>query len=555
MIKKIFNHQSKTIGFAAGILAASSAVNGFLALWRDRLLAGSFGAGESLDIYFAAFRIPDFIYGILIAGGIIAVFLPLFSEYFSQGKERGWYFTNVVLNSFLVLLILLCLIFLIFTPFIIQFITPGFSQDNKAQTVFLTRIMLLSPFFFVLSSIFSGILHYFNRFLIYSSAPILYNSGIIFGILFFVPYFGLTGLAYGVILGAFFHLAVQIPPVLLAGFKYQPVFNFKEPGLKKIFKLMVPRIIGAGASQLNLIIITAIASTLVSGSIAIFNFSNNLQKFPVELIGLSVATASFPVMARIWAAGQRKIFLTKFFLVFQQTLFIIIPLSLLIFLLRAQLVRIILGTGNFGWLETRLTAASLGVFSFALFTFCLIPLLNRAFFSLQDTKTPVIIGVITIVLNIALSFVFIWFLGFPNIFYNFLVNLLKLQGINNIQIIGLPLAFSLSGAFNFALLFVFFHKKIKKLVPGGIRILKEKIQEFFESLRKILIASGLMTIFTYYSLYLLAPFLDMQTFLGVFGQAVIAGFLGVFSYVFISSVLESSELKNFKLSILKQFKK
>ncbi len=555
MFKNIFNHQTKTITFAAAILGASALVAGILALFRDRLLAGCFGAGQSLDVYFAAFRIPDFIYGILIAGGIISVFLPIFSENFNKDKEKGWYFANAVLNCFLVLLIFLCSILVIFTPFFVKLITPGFSEEGKSLVVSLTRIMLLSPFFFVLSSLFSGILHYFNRFLVYSIAPILYNLGIIAGILFFVPLFGLRGLAYGVILGAFLHLAIQIPSAVLAGFRYRPIFNFKYPGLRKVFKLIIPRTIGAAASHLNLIIITAIGSTLVSGSIAIFNFSNNLQKFPITLIGVSFAAATFPVLSKAWTAGKRKEFLEKFFSIFKQALFLIIPISLLMFLLRAQLIRLILGTGQFGWLETRLTAASLGIFSFGIFAFTLIPLITRAFFSFQDTKTPVIIGVSSIVLNIILCFSFVWLLKSPNTFQEFMIGFFKLQGIKNIQVIGLPLALFLSGIFNFSLLSVFFYKKMTRLGSAMKEILLVKTKEVYSSLKKVLISSGLMIFFTYFTLRIVAPFVNMQTFLGVFYQTVLTALFGIFVYILVTYFLKSPELREIKSSVLKQFRK
>jgi len=555
MIRKFFNHRSKTITFAAGILGLSALVNGLLALFRDRLLAARFGAGEGLDIYFAAFRLPDFIYGILIAGGIIAVFLPIFSEHYNQNKEKGWYFVNTVLNCFLILLIFLCLVLLIFTPFFIRFVAPGFSEEGMAWAVALTRIMLLSPFFFVLSSIFSGVLHYFKRFLIYSTAPLLYNLGIIAGILFFVPLFGLFGLAYGVVLGAFLHLAVQIPPAILTGFRYQPAFNFRSPGLRKFFQLMIPRIIGATSNHINLIIVTAIASTLVSGSIAIFNFSNNLQKFPTILIGVSWAAAAFPTLARAWARGKKDRFLKDLFSIFRQILFLIIPVSFLIFLLRTQLVYLILGTGQFGWPEIRLTAASLGIFSFGIFAFCLIPLLAKVFFSFQNTKIPVTIGVASIGLSIALSFLFVWLLGFSNAFQEFLINFLKLQGIRNIQIIGLPLALSLSGIFNFSLLFIFLHREIQKKLPQARKLLKEKIKETLSSLRKILIAGCFLIILTYYLLQQIAFFVNVQTFSGVFLQTSIAAFSGIFVYILTTFLLGSPELTVIKTSILKQFTK
>lgn len=539
-LNRLFNSQTKTITSAAFLVSLSALASSLLALIRDRLLAGKFGAGFELDIYFAAFRIPDFVYGILITGGLSAVFLPVFSEYFSQDRKKAWELTNNVLNCFLILLIFICSILAIFVPQLIKFITPGFSEENKTLTIALTRIMFLSPIFFGLSSIFSGILHYFNRFLVYSIAPILYNLGIIFGILYFVPIFGLYGLAYGVILGAFLHFLIQIPAARNSGYSFKMIFNFKYPGLLKIFKLMIPRTIGAAAYHLNLIVITAIASTLVAGSIAIFNFSNNLQNFPIGLIGVPFALAVFPALSRAWADGEKEKFLENFSSIFRQILFLIIPISILIFLLRAQIVRIILGTGQFGWLETRLTAASLGIFCLSIFAFSLIPFLARAFYSFQNTKTPVKIGISAMVLNIILCFLLVWLLSFANFFQEFMINTLKLQGIRNIQVLGLPLALAISGIFQFSLLFYFLGKKIGQLPT----------KEILASLKKIILASLLMAVFTYLTLQIVANFVSLQTFLGVFSQVILAILVGIFVYLLVSFLLKSPEIKIIWASIL-----
>ncbi len=563
MIDRFFNSQTKTITFAAVLLSFSAGVSALLGLIRDRLLAHRLGAGIEVDIYAAAFRIPDFVYGILIMGGISAVFLPVFSEYFrkgeegkpsssptellrskSEGEEEAWRFANNLLNCFLALLLLTCGVLFIFAPCLINLIAPGFSPEEKSTTAALTRILFLSPIFFGLSSIFSGILHYFNRFLAYSLAPILYNLGIIFGILFFLPHFGLQGLAYGVILGAVFYWLSQIPAAKNSGYKYLPLFNFKQPGLIKVFKLMIPRTIGAAAYHLNLIVVTAIASTLSVGSIAVvLYYSNNLQQIPAGLIGVSFALAAFPTLSRAWVNGVKEEFVRNFSLTFRQILFLIIPISLLMFLLRAQIVRLILGTGQFGWSETRLTAASLGIFCLGIFASAFIPFLARVFYSFQDTKTPLAIGLISITLNIALSLLFVSLLRSSGIFQEFMINILRLQGIKNIAVIGLPLALSISGIFQFSLLLIFLKKRVSEI----------KLEEIWQSLKKILTATFLMGIFVYLALWLAANLVDTKTFSGIFIQTMTAGIIGILTYVLIAYILDSPEIKTIKSSILKQF--
>jgi len=461
MFQRFFGFQTKTISSAALILGISYFFSAVLALIRDRLLAYKFGAGPELDVYFASFRIPDLVYGILIMSGLSAVFLPVLADYFNKDEKEGWHLVSVVLNSFLILLIVFCGILAILTPWLIKFIAPGFNQEQKELAVPLTRIMFLSPILFGLSSIFSGILHYFNRFLVYSVAPLLYNLGIILGIIFFVPVFGVIGLGFGVILGALAHFLIQVPSAISAGFRYFPVFNLRYPGLVKIFRFMTWRIIGASVYHINLIVITAIASTLVLGSISIFNFASNLSNFIVGFIGVSFATAAFPALSKVWVNGGREEFLRKFSSTFKYVLFWSLLFSLVLFLTRNQIVNLVLKGGSFGSLQVNLTSAALGLFCFGIFAFALIPLLLRAFFAINDVKTPTVIGLIYMVLNAVISFTFVWLLSFSNFFNEFIKRTLGLQGVENIQIIGLPLAVSLSGIIYFSLLLLFLKKKLR----------------------------------------------------------------------------------------------
>lgn len=533
MFYRFFNSQTKTITFAAFLLGVSAFISGLLGLFRDRLLAGYFGAGTELDIYFAAFRIPDFIYGILIMGGISAVFLPVFTEYFQKDKEEAWKFTGNLINVFLVLLVFLCGILALFTPWLIKIIVPGFGPEEKSLAVSLTRIMFLSPIFFGLSSIFSGVLHYFDRFLAYSLAPVLYNVGIIFGIIFLVPIFGLPGLAYGVVLGAFLHWIIQIPAAKSSGFKYFPVLNFKSPGIIKSFKLMIPRTVGTAAYHLNLIIITAIASTLITGSIAIFNLANHLHHFPVALIGASFAVAAFPSLSRAWASGFKEKFLESFSSTFRQILFFIIPASVLIFLLRAPIVRLVLGTGQFDESSVSLTAASLGMFCFGMFAFTFIPFLVRVFYSFQDTKTPTLIGIGSVILNVFLAFFTVWFLRFPNFFSKITASSLKLESVEGITVVGLPLALSIAGIFQFLFLLIFLKKKIGRI----------GLKEIFKSFLKIILASFFMA---------LAVFLIFNSFSGILTKTVFAAISGILTYIIFAFFLKCSELRTVFSSIIRK---
>lgn len=461
-LNKIFNSQTKTLTRGALIIGVSYFFSAVLGLIRDRLLVGHFGAGLELDVYFAAFRIPDFVYNILILGGLIVAFLPLFAEYFSKNKNEVWQMTNYILNAFLIFILAISFILFLLTPWFIKWLFPGFGPAHYKLAVPLIRLLFLSPIFFGISNLLSGILQYFRRFFIYSLTPILYNLGIIFGILFLTPHFGIFGVGLGVVFGAFLHMAIQIPTARNCGLSYKFLLDFKYPAIKRIFKLMVPRVFGVAAQQINLIIITAIASTISAGSIVIFSISNNFQGLPVGVIGASFAVAVFPTLSRFFAENRKKEFLENFSSIFRQILVFVIPISILIFLLRDQIVGIIYLTGKFGLDDAKLASACLGIFAFSIFAQSLIPLLSRAFFSLQDTKTPTLITLAVVLINIILSFSFVWLLRTPNIFSNFLTEFFSLLRNENTPLLGLPLAFSISAIFQFVLLIFFIKKKLTR---------------------------------------------------------------------------------------------
>ncbi|MFH1388126.1 MAG: murein biosynthesis integral membrane protein MurJ [Patescibacteria group bacterium] len=440
MIKAFLNNKSKTITSAAIILGAASLVSRFLGLIRDRILAGTFGVGDELDIYYAAFRIPDLVFSLLVVGAISAGFIPVFVSYLNKDKNKSWYLANSILNIMSLSLIIVCLVLIIFAPWLIKLIAPGFSLEKTALTVELTRIMFLSPLFLGLSAVFGGILQSFSRFLVYSLGPIMYNLGIIFGILFLVKPFGLIGLAYGVVTGAFLHMAVQIPTVYLCGFHWKPVFDFKLEGVRRIFKMMPPRIINLALNQMTFVIMTIFASFLAIGSITVYNLSYNIVSFPLGIFGVSFAIAAFPELSKQAQKKNTFEFNKVFYATFRKILFLIIPASLVFIILRQLIVKIILGTGQFGLKEVALTSQTLGYFSIGLFAEALILLFLRGFFAWEDTKTPFIIGFLSALVRLLGAWYLSSFMGVP----------------------GLALGFSIGSILHLALLFIILRRKINE---------------------------------------------------------------------------------------------
>jgi len=461
IVRNFFNLQTKNITSASLILATASFVSLILGLIRDRLLAGQFGVGDELDIYYAAFRIPDFITATLIIGAIGAAIIPIFSECLIKNREEAFRYLSNFLNLFLIFLIIICGILFIFAPNFISLIVPGFSAEKKELTVFLTRIMFLSPILLGISNVLSGVLRVFQRFLITSLSPIMYNLGIIIGILFFFPEIGLPGLAWGVVFGGFLHFLIQVPILIKVGFKPKKIFDILEPNFLKTIKLTIPRSIGLAASQINLIAVTAFASNLAPGSIGVLNLAESLSRPLLTLIGVSFSTAAFPSLSLSFSKKNFEKFKKIFFSTFYKILLLMLPLGLILFLFRDLLVQIILQVGKFDLIDSYLTAACLGMFSLGIFAQGLVLLVAKAFYAQQDTKTPALVSLFGMLTNIVFCFSFIQLLSFPNLFQEFLVNFLNLTNLENIQVIGLPLAISLSAIFQFLLLFFLFLKKIK----------------------------------------------------------------------------------------------
>lgn len=529
MIKKIFSNRILNSGPASSVVSAAFIIttaglaSRILGLFRDRLLASTFGAGDTLDAYYAAFRIPDLIYNLLILGALSAAFIPVFTGLISNEKENeAWDLFNGVLNLAAILIVVISLIIAVFAPFFMKLITPGFSAQKLETVVLFTRIMLLSPLFLGISGIMGGSLISFKRFLIYSIAPIMYNVGIIIGILVFVKIWGPAGLAWGVVFGALLHMLIQYPAAKNLGFKYE--WSFKKAifnsHVKKVITLMIPRTIGIAVNQINLLIITIFASTLAAGSLAIFSFAQNLQGVPLGLFGASFSIAVFPVLAALAAKGERGNFVKTFSVTFRQILFFIIPLSVFILVLRAQIVRVVLGSGKFDWEDTILTFQALGIFALSLFAQGTIPLLARAFYALHDTKTPFYIALLTEIVNISAVLLL----------------------IGRFKIIGLAVAFSLSAVIQMLLLLFVLRSRFDNLDDKNI--IKFSV--------KIAFASVVTGLSIQLAKYLVAPMVNLDTFIGIFVQLAASSLIGLSVFVGMCYALELEEFFKFKQALTRK---
>jgi len=533
--RKILNSSQNTVTGAAVILTIAVLLSRVLGLVRDRLLAGSFGASIDLDIYFAAFRIPDLVYSILFAGGVIVSLLPLFSELYIKDKERSWDTINNILNIFFIGYIASAVLFIIYTPQIISSMVLGFDAASVQKTIDLTRLIFVSVFFFGVSSIFSTVLNYFNRFVVYSLAPILYNLGIILGIILLAPILGVFGVALGVIIGSFLHFLIQMPSALKCGYKYRFFIDLKSPAIREFFGLIIPRTIASSSSQINFVFITFIASSIGAGAISVFNLSNNLRYLPIGIIGVSFATAIFPLLSKLWAENKKEEYFKEFTKVFNEVMYVAFPIGVLIYILRNEIVEIVLKTGSFDSSAAAITAAAFGLYFFSTAIQCLVPVVLRGFFSIKDTITPTVISVLSVLSSIYLSFLFVSVFNGDNLLVNTAKTFLGINGAVNFSVLGLVVAFNIGLVLEFILLFYFFYKTVGDF----------GIKEILKSFLKVLFSSTVMGVAAWY----LLPYLKNifgSSFVGSSIEFVVVCLVSFLIYGILTMMFRMSEIRAVK---------
>ena len=543
MIKSVFGLLNKNISGlhqTAYVLGLFAFLSQLLALLRDRLLAHSFGAGEVLDIYYAAFRIPDFIFIAVASIVSISVLVPFLTEEVNQ--KHGRKFMSEVFSVFLILVLVICTIAFFLMPKIISFVFEGFSPEAIKQVITLSRILLLSPILLGLSNFFASIIQVKQKFLVYAIAPLFYNVGIIIGIIFFYPIFGLVGLVLGVVLGAFMHLAIQIPSVFRLKFmpKLSFVHDFKR--IKDIIILSLPRTLALSSNNLALLFLVSLASSMGEGSVSVFTFSFSLQSVPLSIIGISYSVAAFPTLAKLFSNKKVDEFFDQITSAARHIVFWATVALVLFIVLRAQIVRTILGSGKFDWEDTRLTAACLAAFALSVTAQSLVLLFIRGYYAAGKTFKPVLISVISAFLIIISSFLLRWL--FVN--YDFIRNLVglifRVEDIKNIDVLILPISYSFGTFINAGLLWFTFQRDFNRFSPF---LEKSFLQTF--------IASLIMGVFAYFSLNLWNYVFDINTFWGIFLQGFLSGVIGLIVLVLVLKLLGNREIDEILLAVKQKF--
>ena len=398
----------RSLARAGLVVTIAFFVSRLLGWVRLVVIGTTIGAGSQLDTFFAAFRLPDLIFQLVAAGALSSALIPVVSGLLAHDEQpRAWRVASTVANVMLAILLVLALVVLVAAPVLIPWITPGFSSAEQAQTVDLTRIMLVSPILLSLGSLATSLLNAKGRFAAAAIAPIVYNLAIIGGVLALYPTMGVTGLAVGVVAGSACHLGVQLLPLRATGFRWSPSVNLRDGAAREALLLMVPRAIGLGASQLTFLVATSLASTLGAGAVSAFSIAFSVFQIPIGVIGIPIGVVMLPSMSRDLARGAVSTYVSLVSRALRLIVWVMLPLAGLTIVLRTEIVTLLFGYGRFDEQGVALTATALVCLSLALASESLIAILARAFYANRDTLTPVLAAVLAVALNVSFSFLLV----------------------------------------------------------------------------------------------------------------------------------------------------
>ena len=438
--------EKRSVTKAAGQISIATTASRILGFIRDILLAGIFGATGSTDAFFIAYRIPNLFRELFAEGSMSAAFVPVFTETLAkQGREEARKLASAVLAFFLCVVSITCLLGILFAPYVVSVIAPGFIDypEKFSLTVTLTRIMFPFLFFISLAALAKGILNSLKSFFIPALAPVFLNIAMIISALFVAPGFAVPLIAIGlaVSVGGALQVAIQIPDLIKRYFLVRPVFSFGHPGLKKVLRLMLPAIVGMGVAQINIFISTVFVSFLAGGAATYLYYAMRFVHLPVGIFGVSMATAVLPSLSEQASRGDTDALRDTFSFSLRLLFFITLPAMAGLMALSEPIIQVLLQRGEFTAKATAETAYALMFYSTGLWAFVGTRIVASTFYSLQDTKTPVKIAAISVAANIVFSFIL----------------------MGPLRHGGLAFANAIASAINFILLFHFLRKRLGRV--------------------------------------------------------------------------------------------
>ncbi len=506
----LFSKQTTMISSVL-IIASMIVISKIFGFFRCRILAGYFSK-EELDIYFASFRIPDLIFEIIITGALISTFIPIYIRYKNNKNDLSENISSII-NLLTVGMFGLILVLFVFMPTIVTFITPGFSQDKIQMIIVFSRILLIGQLpFLIIGNFLTGIGQASKTFFLPSIAPVIYNIAIIFSTILLTKTFGLLAPVIGVIFGSFFFLIVQLPILYKSDFSYRFILKWTR-GLVDFVLTIIPRGITIVVAQIDSTIDLSLTSMLGAGSYTVFYLAQHLQLLPVSIIGIAFGQASLPYLSELYEQKKTAEFKKIIIHSILNLLFFTIPIMSFFIFARTPLVRIFFGGQKFDWDGTVLTALTLSFFALSLPFHSIYYFITRCFYSFHNTRIPFIISVVTILINTALSLIFILVLKMP--------------------VWSLSLSFSVAMIINVVLLFLILYRML-----GGLDV----YFLLWESI-KMMVATFFASLFSYYFMRLFDGLvLDTSRTINVF--FLLTGGFGLFIllYLFIAWFIDIKEI-------------
>ncbi len=391
-------------------------LSNLVGLVRQILVSRAFGTDTSLDAFYAAATLPDLLFNLMAGGALASAFIPTFTGFLSKENRAGaWQLASSVMNLSGLALAFFSGLAILFAPQLVEHILfvlkPDLDPALKTLTTNLLRIILIAPTIFGISGLCMAILNTHQKFLLPALAPVFNWIGWIIGIVFLVPKIGIYGLAWGYVLGALLHLAIQIPSLLkLAGQRYFPTLGWGDPAVREVARLMAPRLVGVMAVQINFVINAIIAASLSEGSLSAINVARMVMTMPLFVIAQSIATAALPTFAMQVSRGEINGMRSSLAATLRGIFLLSIPSTVGLILLRQPLVALLFQRGAFDANSTEMVSWALMWYTAGLVGHSVVEILSRAFYALHDTKTPVVVGTLAMGLNVVFSFVFAsWF--------------------------------------------------------------------------------------------------------------------------------------------------
>lgn len=518
--QKLVEKQQNSILSAALVITVASLLSAVLGFVRERVLISYFfnTNPEGLDAFRIASRLPELAFQLLVIGALSAAFIPVFSKYLRKDEKEAYEISSSIINLVLLLFgVISVVIFFNAERFISLITSVQFSTNQIALAANLTRVMLVAQFFFAISNFLTGMIQSHQRFLIPALAPLAHNLGIIAGIILFMPYFGIYAAAFGIVLGSFLHLIFQIPLARKLGFSYKWTLQLKNPGIKEMMRLIPPRTLTISINQLEYFATGFFATAMTAGSLTLLEIAQRLMSAPIRIFAVPIGQASLPFLAKESVDQKMEEFKTMIVKSLHKILYLTLPASVLLLILRIPLVRILYGAKTFPWEATLLTGKAVAILSLSIFAQSAHHIISRSFYALEDTKTPFRLASLSMIVNICIAYITTFVL--------------------KLDIVGIAWALTISSIFHFITLLCALSKKV-----GGF-----DMKNFLEPITKMGIASLITGLFLWVPMQLLDQFVLDTTrvipLLILTGVVIIIGFA---VYIILSKVMSIDELNEFK---------